>query len=309
MLENVSIKKLLYVIPAVIILSFVFLYFSVSSNIDKLEDKSVKASLSNKIIKQMLDARISEKNYIRRKDPKYAQELEATVQNTLAITKELQDMFQDPANDKLVENVKTNIQQYSALFKKYQKIREESLKMQQQMVKEANDVEEIAMKVRAIQKRQRDNIIRTSRDVKAIADEIEEASLANKIVKELMVMRINEKNYISRKDEKYLKAVEDSIKKIKQLSLHVKDILDSPKNKKMMDAVLKALEEYHKAFKHFSTLREESMAVSEQMKKEAREAEDALVVLRKDQKNEKLKVMNAKNAPNGPPIAFSSGHP
>ena len=291
MLENMSIKKLLYVIPVVIVLSFVFLYFSISSNTTKLEDKSLKASLSNKIIKQMLDARISEKNYIHRKDPKYAQEVETTVQNTLAITQKLQDMFEDPANDKLVENVKTNIEQYQAFFKKYQKIREESLKMQKQMVKEANDVEEIAMKVRTIQKRQRDNVIRTSRDLKAIADEIEEASLANKIVKELMAMRINEKNYISRKDEKYLKAVEDSIKNIKQLSLHVKDILDSPKNKKMMDRVLKALEEYHKAFNHFSMLREEAITTSIEMKKEAKEAEEALVVLRKDQKNEKITLM------------------
>ena len=291
MLENVSIKKLLYAIPIVIIFSFVFLYFSISSSMDKLEDKNIKASLSNKIIKQMLDARISEKNYTRRKDSKYAQELEATVQNTLAITKELKDMFEDPANDKLVENVKTNIQQYLTFFKKYQKIREESLKMQQQMVKEANDVEDIAMKVRAIQKKQRDNVIRTSKNVKAIADEVEEASLSNKIVKELLTMRINEKNYISRKDKKHLKAVEDSIKNIKQLSLHVKDVLDSPKNKKMIDAVLKALEEYKKAFNSFSRLREESLAISEKMKKEAREAEEALVVLRKDQKNEKIRLM------------------
>ncbi len=291
MLENVSIKKLLYVIPVLIILSFIFLYLSISSSLGKLEDKSLKASLSNKIIKQMLDARISEKNYIRRKDPKYTHELETTVKDTLVITQKLQDMFEDPTNDKLVENVKTNIQQYQALFKKYQQTREESLKMQQQMIKEANDVEDIAMKVRTIQKRQRDNVIRTSRDVKVIADEIEEASLANKIVKELMAMRINEKNYISRKDEKYLKAVEDSIKNIKQLSLHVKDVLDSPKNKKMMHAVLKALEEYHKAFNRFSMLREEAITISKQMKKEAREAEEALIVLRKDQKNEKITLM------------------
>ena len=293
MLENISIKKLLYVIPVLIVLSFTYLYISISSSVDELEDKNTKASLSNKIIKQMLDARISEKNYIRRKDSKYAQELEATVQNTLAITKKLQEMFEDPANDKLVENVKINIEQYLALFKKYQKTREESLKIQQQMVKEANDVENIAMKVRTIQKRQRDNVIRTSKNVKVISDEIEEASLANKIVKELMAMRINEKNYINRKDDKYLKAVKRSVENIKQLSLHVKDVLDSPKNKKMIDAVLKALEEYKKAFDRFSTLKEQAITISEQMKKEAREAEEALITLRKDQKSEKVAVMQA----------------
>ena len=293
MLENISIKKLLLVIPIVVVISFITLYVSISTGLTELEDKNIKASLSNKIIKEMLDARISEKNYVRRKESHYAKELYSIVNRALESAKELQEMFKDPQNDKLVADVITNIEQYKSLFKKYQSTRDNSLKMQKQMVKEANDVEMMAMRIRAIQKKQRDAIIRNSKNVKAIADEIEEASLANKIVKELMNMRINEKNYIARKEKQYREEVESSIDKIKLTSAHVKKILDNPANKRMIDALLTALEEYHKAFNHFSTLREESIALSTKMKKEAREAEEALIKLRKDQKSEKVALMNS----------------
>ena len=291
MLENMSIKKLLFTVPVVIVFSFGYLYYAVSSNLDELDDKSQKTSLSSNIVKQMLDARVSEKNYVLSKDLHYAQELVRDIQKTLEVAKELKEMFNDPQNDKLVEDVQTNIKQYLTLFKEYQKVREQSLQMQQKMVKEANDVETIAIKVRAIQKKQVNKIIKSSSEIKVIVDEIEEASLANKIVKELMAMRIDEKNYISRKDLKYKASVEGSIKEITKLSLYVKDILDSPKNKKMMDDIIKALQEYKKAFDTFSALRDKSLQTASKMKKEAQESEVALVNLQNDQKTEKIELM------------------
>jgi len=287
MLQNISIKRQLLIVPFVIMLSFIYLYFSISSSIEKLEDKSLKASVSNKIIKQMLDARISEKNYIRRKDVNYANELQTTLEESLKIAHELQSDFKDAQNKQLIQEVINNINAYLSLFQKYKNIREKSLQMQNIMIKEAQDVENIALRIRAIQKKQRDKLLHTSKNIRAIADEIEEASLANKIVKELMLMRLAEKNYLRRKDMKYKQQVESSIENITKLTLHVKNILDNPKNKKMMDSVLKALNEYKKAFDTFSVLREKANGISLEMKKEAREAEAALINLRKDQKAEK----------------------
>ncbi|MEN4053121.1 HAMP domain-containing protein [Sulfurimonas sp. NWX79] len=290
MLKNITIKQQLLIVPIVISIAFVYLYYAIDSNLDKLEDKSSKASVANKIVKEMLEARIAEKNYVRRKDTTYANALQKLVNDSLDRAEKLQHSFRDPQNQQLVANVITNIKQYLDLFEKFQKLRDASLKEQDKMVKEAKDVEMIAAKIRGIQKKQRDRVIRTSKDVSAIADEIEEASLANKIVKELLLMRIAEKNYLRRKDIKYQDQVEEYISKIEKLSLHVKSILDSQKNKKMIDDILKALKEYKQAFYTFSELREKSLKVNEQMKKEAKEAGEALVALREDQKSEKVQL-------------------
>ncbi|MDF1882443.1 methyl-accepting chemotaxis protein [Sulfurimonas sp. SAG-AH-194-C21] len=293
MLKNLTIKRQLQIVPVVIVLSFVYLYFSISSSLQQVEDKNLKASQANKIIKQMLESRISEKNYVRRKDPKYAQEVQVFIKDNLQIAKQLKESFKEQENKKLVDSVTTNITQYSDLFNQYKQLRERSLASQVSMVKEANDVEKIATTIRGIQKTQRDKLLLSGADIKVIQDEIEEASLANKIVKKLLIMRIAEKNYIARKDLNYKAEVDNSIESIATLSLHVKDILDSPKNKDMMDDVLKALKEYKNAFEEFSTLREKAIQISFEMKKEAREAENALLVLRKDQKDEKVKLINA----------------
>ena len=290
MLKNITIKQQLLIVPIVIVLAFIYLYYSIASNLERLEDKSIKASVSNKIVKEMLEARINEKNYIRRKDVSYAKELHTLVSQSLTRAEKLKQSFKDKENKKLVEDVITNIKQYLALFEQFQMTRDASLKEQGTMIKEAKDVEVIASKVREIQKKQRDKIIKNSQSLADIADEIEEASLANKIVKELLLMRIAEKNYLRRKEIKYQDEVENRIENIQKLALHVKEILDSKRNKQMMDSVMQALSEYKKAFYSFSELREQSLEINKQMKKEAREAQEALVKLREDQKNEKTKL-------------------
>jgi len=290
MLKNITIKQQLLLVPIVISIAFIYLYYAIDSNLDKLDDKSRKASVANKIVKEMLEARIAEKNYISRKDTSYANELQELVNDSLQRAENLQNSFEDSQNKQLVSNVITNIKQYLKLFEKFQMHRNASLKEQVKMLKEAKDVEIIATKVRNVQKKQRDKVMRTSKNISVITDEIEEASLANKIVKELLLMRISEKNYLRRKDIKYQNQVEAYINNIETLSLHVKDILDSQKNKKMIDNILQALNEYKQAFYTFSELREKSLKINEQMKKEAKEASQALVTLREDQKKEKIQL-------------------
>lgn len=292
MLQNISIKQQLLAVPFIIVIAFGYLYFSIMSSLEKIEDKSLKASQANKVIKQMLEARISEKNYIRRKDSKYALEVKELINNNLLISKQLKNSFEQKENIMLVNSVIENLNHYISYFNDYKEVREKSLITQTSMIKEANDVEAIALNVRKIQKTQRDKILKSGANFKVITDEIEEASLANKIVKELLNMRLSEKNYIGRKDIKYKDEVEKSIENIHTLALHVKNILDNKKNKMMMDDVIHALKEYKKAFNKFNSLMEQSLKVSSYMKKEAREAEEALINLRKDQKKERIELIN-----------------
>ena len=290
-IKNVTIKQLLLVIPVLIIVAFIYLFTSISININKLEDKSKKATLANRIIKLMLDARINEKNYIIFKEEKYADEVESLVGKSLKIADRLQKMFKDPENDKLVENVKTNIKQYITLFNEYKNIREKSYKVLDDMERDANSIENIAIKIRKIQRKQRDEVIKTSKNPQRILDEVEEASLANKIVKELLITRLNEQKYIRTKDEKFAKIIEESLKRIRKLALHLKSILDSPKNKRMVDELLKNLNQYENSLKEFVSLKEKSQQVLLKMRKEAREAEDSLISLRKDQKKERAQIL------------------
>ena len=290
MFKNVSIKKLLYAVPVVLVLSLTALYLFLISSLGNLENRSLKASLSNKIIKEILQTRISEKNYKRRREVKFIQEVQSGTEDLLVTAKRLKGMFQDSHNVGLTTEIIESTQQYALLFHKYQKRREASLKMQKVMVQKAQSVENITLKIRAIQKRKRDAIIATSKNPRMIKDAVEKASIANRILKELADIRIAEKNFIIRKDKSYMDEIKQSIAVINQLSKESKEILNSQKTKRMVDNATEDLVSYHQAISKYDALREESYQISDKMKDFARKDEDIATILREEQKEQKIEL-------------------
>ena len=287
MLKNLSIKKQLMSVPLILIVAFIYLYYSISSDLNRLEDKSLKASKANKIIKNMLEARIDEKNFIITKKIKYTDSLIKKVNLNLKISKNLKESFQDNQNRELVNKVIKNIKQYLSLFRQYSNVSLNALKEKKILAKEAKNIENIAVKVRMIQKRQRDNIIKSTNDINAIADEIEEASLANKIIKKLMTIRLNEKDYTLTKDNIYKTKIENDIKNLFILLNHTKNKIDNIKYKKMIEDMISSLINYKKSLHAFIELIKRSIYLLNKMNIEATESKEALIALRKDQKNEK----------------------
>ena len=290
MFKNVSIKKLLYAVPVVLVLSLTALYLFLISSLDNLENRSLKASLSNKIIKEILQTRISEKNYKRRREVKFIQEVQSGTEDLLVTAKRLKGMFQDSHNVGLTTEIIESTQQYALLFHKYQKRREASLKMQKVMIQKAQSVENITLKICAIQKRKRDAIIATSKNPRMIKDAVEKASIANRILKELADIRIAEKNFIIRKDKSYMDEIEQSIAVINQHLKKSKEILNSQKTKRMVDNATEDLVSYHQAISKYDAFREESYQISDKMKDFARKDEDIATILREEQKEQKIEL-------------------
>ncbi|WP_187646811.1 methyl-accepting chemotaxis protein [Nitrosophilus labii] len=293
-MQNISIKKVLMAIPAILIVVFVILYFTIASSIDSIQDKSQKASLANKIIKLMLEARVAEKNYIRRKDEKYAKEVLKLIDHNIKIAKHLQSSFTQKENQKLVERAIQRLLEYKKLFYRYAQIRDEAIKKEQKLVDLANRVEESARKIEIIQNGQRDRVIRSHKaSAQEIIDEVEEAALSNKIIMSLMRIRIAEKNYLRRKNDEYVKTILSKIEKINQLAIQLRTSLDSAKNKKMVDSLTSALKNYKKTLMELIELRNSMNSISSQMKNAARKTIDTLVRLREDQKKEKEAMIQA----------------
>ncbi|WP_457598307.1 methyl-accepting chemotaxis protein [Hydrogenimonas sp.] len=287
MFKNITIRQQLLVVPVVITIAFIYLYYAIDSNLDKLEEKSVNASVADTIVQRMLEARVNEKEYILQADSNHSAALYKLIGDSVQMAKDLQRRFKDPQNRRLVKNVITNIEEYLKLFTEFQNTTDAALAEQTKMVKEAGDVESIALKVRKIQSAQRDRVIRSSKDANKIADEVQEASLADKMLKELLLMRIAEKNYLNYNEKRYRDEVAAHMNNIVELSSKLKSVLDSAKNRMMVDAIVGALKEYKKAFQTFSEYQNESAAILKQMSKEAQEAQEALHKLQLDQQKEK----------------------
>ncbi|MDF1881043.1 methyl-accepting chemotaxis protein [Sulfurimonas sp. MAG313] len=293
MIKNFSIKKQLTIVPILIILSFFILFFSITSDISKLDDKGLKASQANRIIKNILEARIAEKNYTRRKEERYANELEGILSKSMSITQKLKPMFTQEQSIKLVSKVQDLLQKYQTSFQEYQNIRVQSQVAETRMTNEAKNAETISLKARAIQKKQREDLIQEKASLSKIINKMQKASLSNKIIKYLSEIRISEKNYIRRKDMQYVKEIEGFIQEIDTITSTLKNDFKNQANRQSMDKIDTILVQYKDAFDDFSRLREQSFSLSSQMKTFAREAKELAMQMRKEQKAQREEIKSS----------------
>ncbi len=288
--NNMTIRTKLMMIPAIIVVSLVILYLIVVNGMSNLDDKADKSSAANKIVKNMLESRISEKNYIRRKDQKYVDEIDKTIMENLEIVNKYIPKFSQEVNKEQMKNTGRAIEEYHQAFKDYVTVRDKSIKEQNDMEQVAREVEELANKARNEQKKQRETLIKANAPLDKIVDKMEKASLTNRTVKDLKEIRIAEKNYIIRKDQKYIDEVNKRIKNIKEVTANLKADFKKEENKKMMDDTNIALDKYYKSFSQFIEYREQSLVLSDKMKDTARKAVTLATAMRADQKAEREKI-------------------
>ncbi|WP_373018739.1 methyl-accepting chemotaxis protein [Thiomicrorhabdus sp.] len=289
-MKNIKLKYKMMLIPVIVAISLVILYITITSGMTNLDDKAYKASAANKIIKNMLDSRISEKNYVRRKDPQYVAEVENFAKTNIEITNDLETRFSDPANKQQAINTHKAIDEYAQAFKDYTEVREQSIKSEEDMVTQARIIEDLSNRARDEQKKQRQALIEANAPLDQIVNKMEKASLTNRIVKDLKDMRIAEKNYIRRKDQKYVDEINQLIGNINKTAMNLKADFSRPENKQMMDDIATSVNAYKKAFFEYFDLREKSIQLSATMKDKARTAVDQAVAIRADQKQQREEI-------------------
>lgn len=289
-MKNLSLKYKMMLIPLVVAISLVILYFTITSGMSNLDDKAYKASAANRIIKNMLDARLSEKNYIRRKDAKYVSEVEGLIKDNVEITKDLEARFSQEKNKQQSRDARQAIQDYAQAFKDYSDVRDKSLAEEDNMTKTAREIIELSNRARNEQKQQRQALINANAPIEQIVDKMEKASLTNRIIKDLQQIRIAEKNYIRRKDQQYIDTINSLSNSIHETVVVLKNSFSRPENKQMMDDIDTGLESYKKAFKQYYELREQSITLENTMRDKARVAVEQAVAVRADQKTEREQI-------------------
>ncbi len=287
MLKNLSIKTQLKLIPALIIIAFLIIFLSVFIGFKAIDDKIEKADLANKIIKLLYDARADEKNYIIFKKDKYIKAVEEKIQQAIQIANSLEKEFSSQENIEQIKEVKNALEEYLKYFRMYVKNREKALNLQSMMIKDAREVEDITNYLRAKQKEKRNKILQTEKNINKIIAAVEKASLSNKAVKELAEARISEKNYIIRKEDKYITQTLKKLNNVEKIANQLKEDLNSQQNIKFTNKMIQALHDYKKDFKQYAKNKEEALTLLEKMRKTAQKAEKKAIELRASLKKQK----------------------
>jgi methyl-accepting chemotaxis protein len=290
MFKNLSIKTQLYSILAIAIATFLLVWVVIEVNFAEFDDKLIKTTKANKVVKMILNARIDEKNYIIRKDDQYAKLVLDWLQKALDITNDLYNSFNDEQNKNLAKRVEKEIKDYIKTFKRYVKNREEALEFLKKMVKNAREAENIAVITSKELKKQLNRLIDNAAERKKILDKVEKVIATEKIVKLLLNARIEEKNYIIREDNQYIENAKKYIKKAIALAKDLEKEFNSQKNIDLLNRLIKEVEDYLVSFRKYAKNREEALELEEVMTKNAREAEKFATKLREDQKKERAQI-------------------
>ena len=283
-LSNISIKKQFYFLIGFIAFSFVGLYFIVHILLNSLEDKALKVEKADKIVKKLLEARIDEKNFIIFKDMKYYNAVKKSVNISLEHAKALKEMFNNPQNQVLVSKIDENLKDYLNLFTKYVNLQKESIKNKQIMIKEARDVLESSIQATNMLEKQLKTLIENQHP--AVVDKFHKFKKINNILTEMYEIRLAEKNFIARKDFRYVDEINKRTQNILNILKEVENEFNSDKNKALVNEIISSLKAYKEAFNNYAKVRDERMSLLEKMRSEARELESLSNKLAKSQREQ-----------------------
>lgn len=122
-----------------------------------------------------------------------------------------------------------------------------------------------------------------------VANRVDKADGANRIIKAILKTRQYEKNYIIRKDESYVAEVDKVVKDILERTRTAKDKFTQKINKDQMDEIVKEVTEYAEAFHTYVELEEKKKTTMGEMRAKAHIALQQFEDIRHDQKDQLAK--------------------
>jgi len=259
-------------------------------------DRVDKGDDANRLVKGILETRQQEKNFIIRKDVQYVAKVKESVGEIYSQAEETKGKFNDKLNKDQMDEVVKNVKAYEEAFMQYAEFENQKNEAMGHMRQAAGEVMAQAEAIRTDQKNQLAEIRKQSRTTAAmIDDKLTKADGANRIIKNFLVARKSEKEFIISQEEKYLKA---STEETETVMAHANSLTKSfrhDKNIQQGERLQSALENYQKGFAGFADLVKKQHAADEAMVNAAREAIGVCNDARADQKQKMLDQITSSN--------------
>jgi methyl-accepting chemotaxis protein len=127
-----------------------------------------------------------------------------------------------------------------------------------------------------------------------VADRVNKADDVNRLVKDMLASRQQEKNFIIRGDKEYADKVRGEVANIRKQANETKAKFTDPVNRQQMDDVLNAVGRYEKAFEEYVGFAEKQKVADGNMVKNARELQKVADDMRQEQKADYEELRKAK---------------
>jgi len=286
MLKNLKLgAKIVSGFAIVLVLLFVVAFVGYSG-LSGIVDRVDMTNDANHLMKLMLETRQHEKDFRISGDEKYVDTVEKQIEDLKQQATKTKDKFNDQTNRLRMDDLVMTSGKYQKGFADYVDMHGKLKAADANMVKAANDLVSVAD---TIQKNQMQDLTQAKAESDAQTDDnMTKADDANYIIKWALECRQHEKDYIIRRDDKYIGEVKSRVEDIIALAEDLKSRFNEEENKAQADQIIAYAQKYKAAFDEYAitTAREDE----NKMLQAARKLVDMADIVRENQKQELAQV-------------------
>ena len=204
---------------------------------------------ANRLVKYALQARRAEKNFVLREEHQFVNEVDDILGDILAQIETTKGELHDRVELAMLADVKHNAEAYQQAFAEYARVHEQHLlPSRAAMEKAARTATGYAEDLRVSQRQQMQNEFKQKAEHSRLNERVGKADDANRLIKEMLEARKIEKNYILRKDSKYVEEMDKAIDNLLSQVAETRSKMRKQANLAQMDGIKSAVQEYKSAF-------------------------------------------------------------
>jgi len=244
----------------------------------------VKGDDANRIVEEVQEVRILEKNFIIKGDSEYSKKIAKlmnTIKSQAAATKA---SVKNSVDRKQMDAVIQAVGAYEASFGNYVTLRSKQSAIQAKMEKSAQAAIASAKEERQEQKAEYTKLRADGADSAVLDDKLTKADDADRIIKWILDVRRQENNYLLRNDPVYKDKVNTTTGDIIALAKDLKSRFNQVRNKQQADAIISGIQTYSSAFGELVTNNEKMVEAGTALAEDSHKAMAAATEMRTDQK-------------------------
>ena len=252
LLNNLSVKVKMLVLPIVVVVSMVALYLLITSKMDELGRRQVNTLDAARLVQMAQKTRLSEKNYIARGDIKYVEEAKVSAGDLAALNADLETRFKAPAT--IAQSKR--IGEFTTV---YLNALDATVEAKQQQVEADRTMGEQATillgELRSLQESQREQRAKLMASKKSkqedIQDKSEKAMIASNTIEEMYKARVSAMKYMLNGTKEEINNFQEYIQQVIAAGETLKDRFDNKQNRAQAVRVIDSARAYEKAFQNF----------------------------------------------------------
>lgn len=264
---NLKVRLKLMIAFGILVLLTALVTLNAVTGVAQLNNEVSAADDLNRIVKYIKEVRITEKNFILRRDNSYVAEIKQLTDTINQQATTTTAKVSDQQTKTLLSQIMAENKAYQAAMDQYVAQFDKLAQAETGMRDQARRVEQALIGIRQTQKDRVNRYLAQGRSPEVIIDTLKIADEANRLIKWMLESRRAEKNFLLSNDTQFMDAVNKTLVDMAKLIDTLPDEIDT-------SAVRQGIASYRNAFQTYVSTYQQRRTINDTMLTKARAVED-----------------------------------